>query len=168
MARFGRVLTAMVTPFHPDGSIDALFNYEGSTCSNIPLRYHYRITLGPRREGYPIRSQQCDPAPGDTGHARMCRFISAPNQLTAAIADEKPLLGQPLNDVLTWSRPTTGAGCYCEPTSRRHKWGLVLETLHYTLVQLEKGSPAPPENAPASSPASPHRPLPIVPLSPTR
>jgi hypothetical protein len=29
------------------------------------------------------------------------------------------------------------AGCYCEPNSRKHKWGLVLETIHYALVQKE-------------------------------
>ena len=31
-------------------------------------------------------------------------------------------------------RPAAGAGCYCEPTSRKHKWGLVLETIHYALA----------------------------------
>jgi hypothetical protein len=27
------------------------------------------------------------------------------------------------------------AGCYCEPDSRQHKWGLVLETIHYALAR---------------------------------
>jgi len=30
-------------------------------------------------------------------------------------------------------RPASPAGCYCEPASRQHKWGLVLETIHYAL-----------------------------------
>jgi hypothetical protein len=58
--------------------------------------------------------------------------------LMVAIEQEKPLIGQPLNDVLAWQRNSTGASCYCEPASRKHKWGLVLETIHYALVQEEK------------------------------
>jgi hypothetical protein len=27
--------------------------------------------------------------------------------------------------------------CYCEPKSRQHKWGLVLETIHFALVQKQ-------------------------------
>jgi len=57
-----------------------------------------------------------------------------------AIEREKPLLGQKLNDVIAWQRPLNGAGCYCEPNSRKHKWGLVLETIHYALVQRERAS----------------------------
>jgi hypothetical protein len=55
-----------------------------------------------------------------------------------AIEREKPLRGHKLNDVLAWSRPLDGAGCYCEPNSRKHKWGLVLETIHYALMQRER------------------------------
>ena len=42
-----------------DGGVDALFRYEGTTCTNMgrPLRFDYRVTLGPREEGYPIREQ---------------------------------------------------------------------------------------------------------------
>ena len=54
-----------------------------------------------------------------------------------AIEKEKPLLGQKLNDVISWQRPAMGAGCYCEPGSRKHKWGIVLETIHYALIQQE-------------------------------
>ena len=56
-------------------------------------------------------------------------------------ADEKPLLGRPLDDVLSWSRPGGGPTCYCEGESRAQKWGLVLETIHYALVQREKALP---------------------------
>ena len=28
---------------------------------------------------------------------------------------------------MRWARPASPAGCYCEPASRQHKWGLVLE-----------------------------------------
>ncbi len=125
-----------------DGSIDALFQYEGTTCSNMgrAIRFDYKVKLGPRREGYPIREQRCDPTPGDDGYTYMCRYMNNAEHLMVAIEREKPLLGQKLNDVITWQRPLNGAGCYCEPNSRKHKWGLVLETLHYALVQRERAT----------------------------
>jgi hypothetical protein len=124
-----------------DRSINAVFRYEGTTCTNMgrPLSFHYNVELGPREEGYPIRQQCCVPAPGDDGYTHMCQYINNnPEHLMASIHDEQPLLGQPLNAVLSWPRPFCAAGCYCEPESREHKWGLVLETIHYALAQREK------------------------------
>jgi hypothetical protein len=120
-----------------DGAIDALFRYDGTTCTNMgrPLTFHYRVKLGPREAGYPIREQQCSPAPGDTGCTSMCEYIKNAEPLMAAIDREKPLLGRSLNDILSWKRPASLAGCYCEAASRDHKWGLVLETIHYALEQ---------------------------------
>jgi hypothetical protein len=122
-----------------DCTVDALFRYDGTTCTNMgrPLTFNYNVKLGTREEGYPIREQRCGPAPGDSGHKYMCRYISGAEQLMESIDREKPLLGQPLNDVLVWLRPPCAAGCYCEPDSREHKWGLVLETIHYALSQRE-------------------------------
>jgi hypothetical protein len=53
-----------------DGAIDALFRYEGTTCTNMgrPLAFQYHVELGPREDEYRIREQRCGPAPGDTGH----------------------------------------------------------------------------------------------------
>ncbi len=31
-----------------------------------------------------------------------------------------------------------GPSCYCEAESRAHKWGLVLETIHFALARLER------------------------------
>ncbi len=120
-----------------DGTVDALFRYEGTPCTNTgrPLAFHYNVKLGPWREGYPIREQRCAPAPDDTGHRYMCQYVDNAAGLTAAIDSEKPLLGRPLNDVLSWQRSDSAAGCYCEPGSREHKWGLVLDTIHYALAQ---------------------------------
>jgi hypothetical protein len=116
-----------------DGTIEALFRYDGTTCNNMgqALVFEYRVKLGPPEERYPIREQYCAPAPGDSGHAHMCKF--AEGELLRVIADEKPLAGRPLDEVIAWRRPISPAGCYCEPTSREHKWGLVLETIHYAL-----------------------------------
>ena len=122
-----------------DGAVMARFRYDGTTCSNMgrPLTFHYDVTLGPRQDGYPIREQRCVPAPGDTGHTYMCQYLSAPGPLMAAVEREKPLLGQPLDSVFSWRRPTSPTGCYCDAASREHKWGLVLETIHYALYQEE-------------------------------
>jgi hypothetical protein len=124
---------------HREDGIDAVFRYDGTTCTNMgqPLAFYYGVKLGPREEGYPIREQWCGPAPGDTGHTYMCRYRTDPGSLMAAIAADKPLLGRRLDEVLTWKRDVCSAGCYCEPASREHKWGLVLETIHYALAQSE-------------------------------
>ena len=77
-----------------DGTIEALFRYEGTTCTNMgrAIQFHYRVTLGPRDEGYPIRDQRCAPADDDDGHTYMCRYISDREQLLVAIDRDKPLI----------------------------------------------------------------------------
>jgi hypothetical protein len=121
-----------------DGNSDARFRYQGTTCTNMgrPLEFDYQVSLGRREEGYPILEARCAPAPGDTGHTFMCQY-DADGKLLAAVDAEKPLLGRPLHEVLAWRRPLNAAGCYCEPESRQHKWGLVLETIHYALLGPE-------------------------------
>ena len=49
-----------------DGTVDALFRYEGTTCSNMgrAILFHYHVVLGPRDQGYPIRELKCAPGPG--------------------------------------------------------------------------------------------------------
>ena len=122
-----------------DSSLDVVFRYEGTTCTNMgrTLAFDYHVKLGPRDEGYPILEQRCLPAAGDTGHTAMCKYLDDPVELMSSIEREKPLSGERLNAVLSWQRKPSGAGCYCEPSSRDHKWGLVLETIHYALAQLE-------------------------------
>jgi hypothetical protein len=124
-----------------DGTSDARFRYQGTTCTNMgrPLEFDYQVSLGRREEGYPILEARCAPAPGDAGHTFLCQY-DADGKLLAAVDAEKPLLGRPLHEVLAWRRPSNAAGCYCEPESRQHKWGLVLETIHYALLGPE--SPA--------------------------
>jgi hypothetical protein len=122
-----------------DGSLDVVFRYEGTTCTNMgrPLAFDYIVKLGLRTNGYPILEQRCVPAAGDTGHTAMCKYVEDAAVLMAAIDDEKPLSGERLNAVLSWQRNQSAAGCYCESASRNHKWGLVLETIHYALAQRE-------------------------------
>jgi hypothetical protein len=120
-----------------DGAIEAQFRYDGTTCTNMgrPLAFQYDVILGPPQDGYQIREQYCAPVPGDTGHTAMCQYQVSAGPLMTAIDREKPLLGQPLSSVLAWKRGASPAGCYCDATSREHKWGLVLETIHYALHQ---------------------------------
>jgi hypothetical protein len=122
-----------------DGSLDAVFRYDGTTCTNMgrPLAFDYHVRLGPRAEGYPIREQRCVPAAGDTGHTAMCEYLREPERLMDAIETEKPLNGERLDAVLSWQRVPNATGCYCEAPGRMHKWGLVLETIHYALAQKE-------------------------------
>jgi hypothetical protein len=123
-----------------DRSVEARFRYEGTTCTNLgrPLEFEYHVKLSPSEDDYRIVDASCAPAFGDTGHIFMCEYLNNPEALMASIAREKPLLGRPLNDVLTWKRQQNPSGCYCAQDSREHKWGLVLEVLHHALVQLER------------------------------
>jgi hypothetical protein len=123
-----------------DGTVDAEFRFDGTTCTNMgrPLTFLYNVKLGPSDEGYPIRMQRCAPAPDDEGHRLMCKFTEDSRTLMGAIDSEKPLAGEKLDAVIAWRRMPSAAGCYCEPASREHKWGLVFETIHYALVQKER------------------------------
>jgi hypothetical protein len=118
------------------GCTTAVFHFEGSTCMNSgePFAFVYEVELGPASDGYPIRAMRCRPADGDEGHAGMCRYVAVGEDLLREIEHDQPLLGHPLNDVLTWSFPETTSGCYCQRHVGLRKWGLVLSTIHYALT----------------------------------
>ncbi len=128
-----------------DGSLDATFRFDGTTCSNMgrPLAFDYRVRLAPPPQGRTILAADCRPAAGDTGHQSMCAWLNDDVALMNALAHEKPLLGRPLDDVLTWARASAPSGCHCEPESRAHKWGLALEAIHFALRQHPAESPRP-------------------------
>jgi hypothetical protein len=122
-----------------DKSIEANFKYEGTTCSNMgrTLQFDYNIKLSSVEQGYKINSLSCNPVSGDVGYTYMCEYIKFPDELMSEIEEEKPLLGQSLDDVLRWKREFDPEGCYCKPDSRKYKWGLIFEVLHFALVQSE-------------------------------
>ncbi len=126
--------------FLADRSVAARFRYEGTTCSNLgqPLAFDYEVKLGPPGDGYRILATDCVPASGDSGHQYQCEYLNNAESLMSSMANEKPLLGKPLNEVLAWERPYDPSGCYCDAARRAHKWGLVFEVIHYALVRLEK------------------------------
>ena len=53
----------------------------------------------------------------------------------AAIEREKPLPGSRSTTCSAWDRPAIGAGLLLRAGSRQHKWGLVLETIHFALAR---------------------------------
>ena len=123
-----------------DGDFEADFRYEGTTCSNLgrPILCDYRVRLGSRETGYIVTEAACAPAPEDTGFTHMCEYLSNRDALMSRMTEEKPLVGKPLDHVLAWIRPYSPAACYCNADSRNHKWGLVLEVIHYSLAEREK------------------------------
>jgi hypothetical protein len=127
--------------FLPDGSVEAHFRYEGTTCSNMGrlLEFDYCVKLGTADDHYKIIETSCAPSPDDSGHAQQCEYLNNAGSLMRSIATEKPLLGRPLNDVLAWTRMPNPSGCFCDLERREHKWGLVFEVIHFALAQREKG-----------------------------
>jgi hypothetical protein len=123
----------------PGGSLVAKFRFDGTTCKNQgqPLAFDYTVTLSSPDDGYTILNADCRPAPGDSGHTLMCTYVSDSKGLLRAIAEEKPLLGRPLNDVLGWKRNAAPSGCHCSADSRTHKWGLALEAIHFALARTK-------------------------------
>lgn len=119
-----------------DDSIEALFHYEGTTCSNLgrPLFYDYQINLSPASEGYLVREVRCEPSAGDEGHKFMCAYLSSPDTFPDIVSAERPMVGKRLDDVLKWNRQASPAGCYCTRGNRIHKWGIVFEVLHFALA----------------------------------
>jgi hypothetical protein len=126
--------------FLNDGGVEAKFHYEGTTCSNMgrQLEFDYCVRLAPAAEDFTILEMDCAPAPGDTGHKFQCEYLIEPERFMREITGEKPLLGRSLNEVLNWKREYNPSGCYCDVTRREHKWGLVLEVIHFALVRREK------------------------------
>ena len=119
-----------------DGMVSAVFRYDGTTCSNLghPIKFDYRIRLGPKADGYKIIGLDCFPGKDDDGFTYMCEYIRNPDALMAAVRSCEPLLGKPLDQVFTWRPEYDPAGCFCNAGARDYKWGLVLETLHFGLM----------------------------------
>ncbi|MGB8317743.1 MAG: hypothetical protein WCE54_06445, partial [Ignavibacteriaceae bacterium] len=122
-----------------DNSVEAKFRYEGTTCSNMgrQIEFDYIINLSSPEDFYKIISMGCCPAQDNDGYKFMCEYINDSESILHSIEIEKPLIGKSINEILNWQYKFSPEGCYCKPESREHKWGLVLEVLHYALVQYE-------------------------------
>ena len=118
-----------------DGTLEAVFRFDGTTCSHQPLAFDYRVRLSGPANGNVILASSCAPAPDDDGHQLTCSYLAGAADHLHEIAAERPLLGRPLDEVFEWSRESASAGCHCTSASRAHKWGLALEAIHYALAQ---------------------------------
>ncbi len=121
----------------PDGKLIARFRFDGTTCSSLgmPLAFDYSIELSAEgAEGRRVVDTLCRPAEGDRGHRSMCGYLADPDRMSGAF-DEQPLLGCRLDDALGKLGEVSSSGCLCLEANRRHKWGIVLETLHYRLAE---------------------------------
>jgi hypothetical protein len=120
---------------HPrdDGTIEAVFRFDGTTCSHQPLAFDYRVRLSGPAGGHRILESDCAPAPDDENHRLTCSYLTAGEAHLREIAADRPLSGRPLDEVLGWVRPAVSTGCHCSADSRAHKWGLALEAIHFAL-----------------------------------
>jgi len=118
-----------------DGTLEAVFRFDGTTCSHQPLAFDYRVRLSGPANGNVILGSSCAPAPDDEGHKLTCSYLAGADDHLHEIAADRPLVGRPLDEVFEWSRESAPSGCHCAPASRAHKWGLALEAIHYALAQ---------------------------------
>jgi hypothetical protein len=115
----------------------ARFRFDGTTCNNmgVPIAIDYHVSLernsGP---GYRIVNCFCQPAEGDVGFRSMCAYLENPDQHQSQVESYQPLIGRPLDEALAWHPPVSPAGCLCSRASQDHKWRIVLQTIHYALV----------------------------------
>lgn len=125
-----------------DGAVNAFFRFDGTTCSNMgaPLAFEYQVELSAPEDGYRILRAACQPVAGEDGYRQMCAYLGDADGLMKSIAAPPPLVGRPLDEVLSWTRDAAPSGCYCTANSRAHKWGLALEAIHYTLAQSAAGA----------------------------
>ena len=130
--------------FLKGGMAEARFLYQGTTCSNLgrPLEFVYEVRLRRAGSSFTIENATCRPSIADTGHKEMCEFQRRGPSLLEGLAAEAPLIGMPLEDVFSWERPFSPAGCFCEATSRMHKWGLVYEVIHFALAHTAMSTTA--------------------------
>jgi len=118
------------------GRVVAEFIYTGSTCNNLghPVQAILSLTLLPNDGGdYQIVNLHCSPADDDTGCARMCAHLAAPETFFDDINEDHPLNGMTLSAAVAWKPELEFGGCLCSPESRNHKWRNAVQSIHYAL-----------------------------------
>lgn len=119
-----------------NGFVIAEFVLAGSTCSNLghPFKAILSLTLNPNGDGdYQITGTQCSRADDDTGCAKMCTHLAAPETFFADINQDHPLTGMTLSEAIAWQPPLEMGGCLCSRESRNHKWRNAVQSIHFTL-----------------------------------
>jgi hypothetical protein len=124
----------------PNQEIRARFRFEGSTCSNlgVPITIDYHIYLERNGgDGYRVTHSSCKPADGDVGVRSTCAYLDNPALHMAEMDSYQPLIGMRLDDALAWNPPISQSGCLCSQAAQNHKWRIVLQTIHFALVNHE-------------------------------
>jgi hypothetical protein len=117
-----------------NGTLEARFRLEGSTCGNIGLTIDFTVRLGGGPGSWFIDGGDCRPAPGDRGCGHMCCSTRASLDSAFETArDTQPLVGQPLADALDWNPTMNPAGCICGAEQLNHKWRIVYHTIAFAL-----------------------------------
>jgi hypothetical protein len=125
-----------------DGTIDAVFRFDGTTCSNLgrPFTFAYRARFA-NSTGEPVLVRaECGPLDGDAGHRSMCAYLADAAQLERALAAETPPPGRTLHELIEAAPDHVVSGCHCGAGQRAHKWRLALETMHFA---FSRGAAAP-------------------------
>jgi hypothetical protein len=71
----------------------------------------------------------------------MCSYLQDAEAILEKIRVPPALHDSSLAKVLEWSPQASPAGCLCAQSSRDHKWRIVLQTLHYSLLNESRGTP---------------------------
>lgn len=119
-----------------DGGLLARFRFDGTTCSSLglPLAFDYAVALGAKTDkGRRILESSCRPTENNLSYRSMCGYLADPDRMIAVLA-ENPLVGQQLDEAIGEPGETSSSGCLCLETNRKHKWSVVLETIHYWLA----------------------------------
>ena len=135
--------SAEQTELEGDGDrIRARFHFLGSTCSDggIPLKFVYEVHLVPEGDEHIIRHMCAAPAEDHAGYRSMCSYQSSAEEILRLLRAAHPLLGRPLSDALNWNPDRNPAGCICSAENRNHKWLMVLQTIHFSLVARQEGA----------------------------
>ncbi len=120
-----------------DGGLRARFQYSGSTCggAGADIIFEFEVKLGSPSDAHRILEASCAAPIGDERYKRACAYVVDPAALAKRMRDFQPLVGQPLDDVLTWDPDLKMSGCMCSSLDQAHKWRVALQAIHFGIKQ---------------------------------
>lgn len=118
-----------------DGSLKGKFTYKGSTCSNggVKLDFEYHTDLVLKDGRYHIQETSCFPVKDNFGYKSTCPYPKQGDEILKVIGDDRPFVGEALDETLKWDPEVNPSGCMCTKTRRDHKWKMVFQTLHFAI-----------------------------------
>ena len=124
----------------PNNEIQALFVYDGTTCSGtgFPLKFEYTFLLVEENMDFRIKDMNCRPAEKDIGHTKMCSYIKQGDAILQKVSAEKQCLGKTLTEVINQKVEFTPSGCYCDKNGRDYKLHQICQVLHFAMTKKRK------------------------------